>query len=81
MTSIRTMRELEAAFEQDDDSAVRENLAAGHPVVYREADTPAGHIIKRYPDGKRELWSYDEAHNPFLVSDLPPAEPYQPESA
>lgn len=36
-----------------DRQAVRENLAAGVPVYYREKDTPRGLQIKEYPDGAK----------------------------
>ncbi len=38
-----------------DDSAAREHLAAGRPIYICEDDTPAGLVIKEYPDGRREL--------------------------
>ncbi len=34
-------------------------LARGHPVVYRENDTPAGHIIRRHPNGRTEVVKID----------------------
>jgi len=54
---MKTFPELE----RDDDSEAREQLAAGHPMVYREASTPAGHVIKKYPDGRRELVRFHRA--------------------
>ena len=43
---------------RDDDCAAREHLAAGRWIVYREANTPPGHVIRRYPDGRCELVCY-----------------------
>jgi hypothetical protein len=45
------LRELE----RGDDSAARTHLAAGRAIAYREADTPPGHVIKKYPNGRRVL--------------------------
>jgi len=44
-----------------DRQAVRENLAAGVPVYYREEDTPQGLQIKEYPDGRRELVKFSRS--------------------
>ena len=41
--------------ERDGDFAAREHLAAGHPIYCVEYDTPEGQLIKKYPDGRREL--------------------------
>ena len=34
-------------------------LARGRAVSYRENDTPAGHVIRRYPDGRIEIVKID----------------------
>lgn len=34
-------------------------LARGRTVSYREKDTPAGHVIRRHPDGRIELVKID----------------------
>ena len=47
--------ELESDFMHDDDSAARAHLAAGREIYYRKPDTPAGHVIREYPGGRREL--------------------------
>ena len=52
-----------AGLESGDDFAARELLAAGWPVYYAEDDTPPGLVIKRHPDGRRQLvrgWGPDE---------------------
>jgi len=53
--------EFEAEFvgwlENPDDFAARELLAEGWPVYYVEDDTPEGLVIKKHPDGRRQLIS------------------------
>lgn len=71
---ILTEEDLEAEFEIPDNSAAREHLAAGRPIVYREQITPAHHIVKRYPDGRRELVSYKN-RKPVVVAELSPVSP------
>ena len=39
----------------DNGAASQAVLAAGHPIYYVEGDTPEGLLIKKYPDGHREL--------------------------
>ena len=41
--------------ERDGDLAAREHLAAGRPIYYTDDDTPDGLLIKKHPDGRREL--------------------------
>jgi hypothetical protein len=69
MTSLHRQQEhqaLEALWKEmgrlkGDRQAVRENLAAGVPVYYREKDTPQGLQIKEYPDGRKELVRFSRA--------------------
>ncbi len=49
----------EAELMNDDGAAAKEHLAAGFPIYFRDADTPAGLVIKEYPDGRRELVCFD----------------------
>lgn len=55
--------ELWAVFEHaaqfDDGAAAAGHLAAGRAIFYREAGTPAGTVIKEYPNGHRELVRFD----------------------
>lgn len=51
--------ELERAMQDDRGSAAAEHLAAGFPIYYSNANTPAGALIKEYPDGRRELVRFD----------------------
>ena len=46
---------IEAASLDDDGAVAGEHLAAGHPIYYSNVDTPAGLLIKEYPDGRRDL--------------------------
>ena len=46
---------IEKGLARDGDFAVRDHLAAGFPVYYSEADTPASLLVKEHPDGRREL--------------------------
>ena len=48
-------REFIAALWAGDDSASRASLAAGVPIYYAEEDTPPTCVIKKYPDGRKEL--------------------------
>lgn len=45
----------EADLTHDDGAAAKEHLAAGRAIYYCDDDTPVGLVIKRYPDGRREL--------------------------
>ncbi len=74
MKQISTMTALEQAFEQVDNSEALRLLSEGYPIVYREPDTPAGHVIQRYPDGRRELVRY-ENHKPVVVAELSTVSP------
>ena len=50
---------IEAAARLDDGLAAREHLAAGQPIYFSDAATPAGLLSKEYPDGRRELVRFD----------------------
>lgn len=50
---------VEAEVVEDDGEAVREHLAAGRAISYRDPDTPPGHVIRRLPDGRRQLVRID----------------------
>lgn len=58
---------IEAIFEylekEDNCNVGDEILAEGHPIVYREKDTPKGCIIKEYPNGRIELIKVDMYSN------------------
>lgn len=42
-------------------TAVSNHFKAGRPVYYRERTTPKEHVIKEYPDGRRELLDANDA--------------------
>jgi hypothetical protein len=48
-----------AEIEADSGSAAKTMLAAGHTIYYVKRDTPAGLLIKEYPDGRREFMRSD----------------------
>jgi hypothetical protein len=58
--------------ERSNDAEAKAHLAAGASIVYREQTTPPGHIIRKYPDGRRELLHYVDGL-PIVVRELPPA--------
>lgn len=53
--SDRLWHDLAAGVRRDDGAAARTHLAAGRPIYYSEDDTPDGLLVKRHPDGRREL--------------------------
>ena len=61
----KTPQDIERAFEESaknpSDLAARRDLAAGHWIAFREMDTPAGHVLHRYPDGGIEVVKADLA--------------------
>jgi hypothetical protein len=57
-----TPAELEAflaTLAQDYGAAARGHLAKGNPIYCTTADTPAGLVEKRFPDGRRQLVRFD----------------------
>ena len=57
-----TPTELEAflaTLAHDDGAAARGHLARGNPIYCTTADTPAGLVEKRFPDGRRQLVRFD----------------------
>ena len=42
-----------------DDSAAQALWAAGIPTYHSDDDTPAGLVIKKHPDGRRQLVRFD----------------------
>jgi hypothetical protein len=46
-------------FSANDWNAGAEILAQGHPVAYREKDTPKGCVVTKYPNGRIELIEVD----------------------
>jgi hypothetical protein len=62
-----TVRKSHSGFEAEFDEAIRlpseaaanAMLARGRYIVYREADTPRGHVVREYPDGTKETVKVD----------------------
>lgn len=51
-------------------NAARDHLAAGNPIYFREADTPPGTCVKKYPDGHCELVTFTQESGEVVVSEL-----------
>lgn len=66
----RLLKDIDNAFSFDEGTAVRAHLAAGRPIYYREADTPAGHVIRKNPDGSRQLVKFTAERAQLIVSEL-----------
>ncbi|WP_250532372.1 hypothetical protein [Caballeronia sp. ATUFL_F1_KS39] len=60
--------DFERALANDDGSAAREHLAAGRAIYYSESDTPTGTCVKEYPDGRREIVTFDVDGGEVLIS-------------
>lgn len=61
---------IENAALHDDGAEARSHLEAGFPIYYSEPETPEGVIIKKYPDGRRELVRFD-LHGEHFVQAIP----------
>lgn len=61
--------ELQRAIIEDDGLAARQHLAAGRPIYYGDADYPEG-LIKKYPDGRRQLVSVSKDGEITVIRDL-----------
>lgn len=48
--------------QEDDDTAAEAMLTSGRPIHIRRSDTPAGHVLRIYPDGREELAHVDLSH-------------------
>ncbi len=61
--------ELEKAITDDDGLAAQQHLAAGRPIYYGDADYPEG-LVKKYPDGRKQLVSVSEDGKITVIRDL-----------
>ncbi len=61
--------ELEEAITDDDGLAAQQHLAAGRPIYYGDADYPEG-LVKKYPDGRKQLVSVSEDGKITVIRDL-----------
>lgn len=57
---------LEKTLANDDGAAVKQHLAAGRAVTYRDPGYPGG-IIREWPDGRRELIDVDQSGNVMVL--------------
>lgn len=64
------MAEFERDLAEENGEAAERHLAAGRSISYREPETPAGMVIREYPDGRRELLRCDPDGEFRLVSVL-----------
>jgi hypothetical protein len=64
--------EFERQLANDDGGAAKAHLAAGNPIYYTEADTPEHTCLKEYPDGRRELVTFDLERGEVFISAASP---------
>ncbi|WP_296716547.1 hypothetical protein [Tistrella sp.] len=50
----------------EDSSEAAGHLAAGRPIYYRTSDLPPRQVIKQYPDGRRELVSFETGRETLI---------------
>lgn len=62
------VRALEAG---DDGAAAQAHLATGHPIYYCDDSFPNA-IVRRWPDGLRELVQVDDHGQTIVLQRLPP---------
>lgn len=58
---------LERGVRDDDGSVARDHLAAGRAIYVTETGTPAGQVIKLFPDGRKNFVRFDAAGNEHVV--------------
>ena len=58
---------LEKVLANDDGAAAKEHLAAGRPITYRDPHFPNA-IMRKWPNGRRELIDVDESGNVTVLS-------------
>jgi hypothetical protein len=61
--------EFENALAHDDGRAAKQHLAAGRPIYYGDERFPEG-LIKKYPDGHRQIVSVDPDGRITVIRDL-----------
>lgn len=60
---------LERVLANDDGAASKEHLAAGRPVTYRDPHFPDA-IMRKWPNGRRELIDVDENGNVTVLGSV-----------
>ncbi|MHB1514067.1 MAG: hypothetical protein ACYCTF_14090 [Acidiferrobacter sp.] len=61
--------EFERAITSDDGQAAQQHLDAGRPIYYGDARFPEG-LVKKYPDGRKQLVSVSTDGKVFVIRDL-----------
>lgn len=68
LSSVELSVELERAI-TNDGLAAQQHLAAGRPIYYGDADFPEG-LVKKYPDGRKQLVSVSEDGKITVIRDI-----------
>lgn len=61
--------ELEAALSNDDGLAAKQHLAAGRAIYYADDSYPEG-LVKKYPDGRKQLVAVTADGKDVVIRDL-----------
>lgn len=61
--------DLEKAIVDDDRLAAQQHLAAGRPIYYGDSAFPDG-LVKKYPDGRKQLVSVSEDGKITVIRDI-----------
>ena len=61
--------DLEKAIVDDDGLAAQQHLAAGRPIYYGDSAFPDG-LVKKYPDGRKQLVSVSEDGKITVIRDI-----------
>jgi hypothetical protein len=67
--SFLASSEFEVAIANDDGLAALQYLAAGRPIYYGDARYPEG-LVKKYPDGRKQLVSVSADGKVSVIRDL-----------
>lgn len=59
----------ELSLAYDDGQAAKQHLAAGRPIYYGDARYPDG-LVKKYPDGRRQLVAVSDSGTITVIRDL-----------
>lgn len=67
--SFLASAEFERAMMTDDGQAAQQHLEAGRPIYYGDARFPEG-LVKKYPDGRKQLVSVGADGKVSVIRDL-----------
>ena len=62
--------EFERALDNDDGAAAKQHLAAGRAIYYRDPQQTDG-IVRKYPNGRRQIVRIDSDYAVTVVRELP----------